>query len=179
MPFELRPEPTPTLKPEENYLQSTWERSVYPLADKFGITMHLPTVSPQPHTHLAFEGFQYAKEHGKGDAYNHAMFSAFFQKSENIGQIDILTRIAGEIALDTEQFKKALVSRKYKDAHQAALKHAYEEAAINVVPTFIIGKRRLEGLYSEDTLRRIIDEELKKQPIQLDEEGISCGIDGC
>ena len=37
MPFELRPYPEPTLRPEGEYLRSAWERSVYPLAARLGV----------------------------------------------------------------------------------------------------------------------------------------------
>src|SRR5258707_5098107 len=71
MPFELRPEPKPTLRPEGESLQRAWSQSVYPIARRMGVPIVLPPVSPQPHTHLAFEGYQYAREHGKGNEYNH------------------------------------------------------------------------------------------------------------
>lgn len=35
-PFELRPYPVPTLRPEEPYLPDIWKRSVYPTAEKAG-----------------------------------------------------------------------------------------------------------------------------------------------
>ena len=52
MPFELRPEPHPTLRPEGDYLQRAWSQSVYPSARRIGVPITLPPVSPQPHTHL-------------------------------------------------------------------------------------------------------------------------------
>src|SRR5436190_12364789 len=58
MPFELRPEPQPTLRPEGDYLQRAWLQSVYPIARRMGVPIKLPALSPQPHTHLAFEGYQ-------------------------------------------------------------------------------------------------------------------------
>jgi predicted DsbA family dithiol-disulfide isomerase len=61
VPFELRPEPHPTLRPEGDYLQRAWRQSVYPIARRMGVPINLPPVSPPPHTHLAFEGYQYAK----------------------------------------------------------------------------------------------------------------------
>jgi predicted DsbA family dithiol-disulfide isomerase len=59
-----------------------------------------PPVSPQPHTHLAFEGYQYAKQYGKGNEYNHRVLEAFFVEGQDIGQIDVLTRRAGEVGLN-------------------------------------------------------------------------------
>jgi predicted DsbA family dithiol-disulfide isomerase len=130
MPFELRPEPHPTLRPEGDYLQRAWSQSVYPIARRMGVPINLPPVSPQPHTHLAFEGFQYAKEHGKGNEYNHRVSQAFFVEGQDIGQTDVLTKLAGEVGLDEKEFEEALRTRKYREAHRRALRHAYEEAVI-------------------------------------------------
>src|SRR5947208_3604901 len=118
MPFELRPEPHPTLFPEGDYLQRAWQQSVYPLAQRMGVPITLPQVSPQPHTHLAFEGYQYAKEHGKGNEYNHRVLEAFFVESQDIGSIDVLTKLASEVGLDKKDFEQALQSRKYREVHQ-------------------------------------------------------------
>src|SRR5262249_34863894 len=136
MPFELRPAPHPTLRPEGDYLRRAWAQSVYPLAEHLGVKIVLPRVAPQPHTHLAFEGYQYAGEQGQGNAYNRRVLEAFFQEGQDIGRQDVLTRLAGEVGLDEKEFKEALETRKYRPAHQRALHQAYQEARINSVPTF-------------------------------------------
>ncbi|MDC3414691.1 DsbA family protein [Aquibacillus sp. 3ASR75-11] len=179
MPFELRPYPNETLKPEGEYLQNTWQTSVYPLAKKFEVDIVLPNVSPQPYTHLAFEGFQFAKENGKAEAYNHRMFQAFFQEHQNIGDIEILTNLAGEIGLDKEKYRSVLEERKYKQAHQAVLEHAANEANITAVPTMIIGDQTLRGLHDAPDIAKVIDEEQSKQPTISFEQGMACGPDGC
>jgi predicted DsbA family dithiol-disulfide isomerase len=158
MPFELRPEPHPTLRPEGDYLQRAWQQSVYPIARRLGVPIQLPPVSPQPHTHLPFEGYQYAREHGKGNDYNHRVLRAFFVEGQDIGSIDVLTKLAGEVGLDEQEFGEALRTRKYRQAHQQALHHAYQEAGITGVPAFFIGRHRLEGLQSQGTLERAIEE---------------------
>jgi predicted DsbA family dithiol-disulfide isomerase len=163
MPFELRPFPTPTLEPEGDYLQNGWRNNVYPTAERFGVKIVLPRVSPQPYTHLAFEGFQFAKENGKGNEYNHRILKAFFQEEKDIGEVDVLTDLAIEIGLNGEEFRRSLETRKYKEAHQKALQHSYEEAKIRAVPTFIIGDTVLPGLYSRETLEQVIEEEIQKQ----------------
>jgi predicted DsbA family dithiol-disulfide isomerase len=160
MPFELRPEPHPTLRPEGDYLRRAWQQSVYPLAQRMGVPIKLPTVSPQPHTHLAFEGFQYAREHGKGNEYNLRMLEAFFVEDRDIGDIRVLTKLAGEVGLDEEEFAEALRSRKYRGAHQQALRHAYEEAGVTGVPMFVIGDQVLTGLHDRARLEAVIEEEL-------------------
>ena len=161
MPFELRPYPNPALEPEGEYLQNAWIQSIYPMAERLGVPIVLPNVSPQPHTHLAFEGYQYAKEQGKGNDYNDRMLRAFFQEEQNIGDIDVLTKLAGEIGLNQVQYRNALETRKYKEVHQAALKEAYG-TNITAVPAFIIGDTQVAGLRTKEDFEKIINEEMSK-----------------
>jgi predicted DsbA family dithiol-disulfide isomerase len=160
MPFELRPEPHPTLHPEGEYLQRAWTQSVYPIARRMGVPIVLPPVSPQPHSHLAFEGYQYAREHEKGNDYNHRVLKAFFVEGRDIGDIGVLTKLAGEVGLDEREFEDALRSRKYREAHRRALRHAYEDQDVTGVPLFVIGGHILTGLQDRETLEAVIDEEL-------------------
>ncbi|GAA3006746.1 hypothetical protein GCM10020229_18110 [Kitasatospora albolonga] len=108
MPFELRPHPTPTLRPEDAYLPAVWARSVYPMARRMGVDITLPTVSPQPYTRLAFEGYQYAAEHGRAAEYTPRLLRAFFQENRDIGRTEVLADIAAELGLDAEGFTRAL-----------------------------------------------------------------------
>src|SRR5262245_20963470 len=160
MPFELRPHPNPTLRPEGDYLQRAWQQSVYPIARRMGVPITLPEVSPQPHTHLAFEGYQYAREHGKGNDYNHRVLEAFFVEGQDIGQIDVLTKLAGEVGLNQHEFEETLRTRRYREAHRKALRHAYEEAGVTGVLMFVIGGQVLTGLQDRQTLEAAIEEEM-------------------
>jgi predicted DsbA family dithiol-disulfide isomerase len=162
MPFELRPEPHPTLRPGGDYLRRAWQQSVYPIARQMGVPISLPPVSPQPHTHLAFEGYQFAKDHGKGNDYNHRVLKAFFVEGQDIGQIGVLTKLAGEVGLDQEEFEEALHTRKYREAHRQALRHDYGEAGVTGVPKFVIGNQALTGLRDRETLEAVIEEELTR-----------------
>ena len=152
MPFELRPEPTPTLRPEDDYLQSGWAQSVYPLAAQMGIEIKLPDVSPQPYSRLAFEGHLFAEANGLSREYTHRMFTAFFRESHDIGDIDVLTSLAEEVGLDATNFRAALHEGTYAEMHQALLKQAYEEVQVTAVPSFLIGNRLLRGLADQDAL---------------------------
>lgn len=158
MPFELRPEPHETLRPEGDYLRRAWQQRVYPIARRMGVPINLPPVSPQPHTHLAFEGYQFAREHGKGNEYNHRVLTAFFVEGRDIGDIDVLAVIAGEVGLDRTAFETALRERTYREVHRRALRHAYEEAGVTGVPLFVIGDRVLSGLQDKETLEAVIEE---------------------
>lgn len=178
MPFELRPAPYPKIDPwnEPDKLNS-WDAFILPTAEKLGLDMRLPRVSPHPYTYLAFEGYQFAQEQGKGNAYMNRVFAAFFQEEQNIEDIEVLTKLAGEVELDTGAFREALASRQYREAHQEAIKHAYEEARITAVPTFIIGDQVIQGLASKERLAQAIEREASKQPAQSI-EGLQCNVDG-
>ena len=163
MPFELRPSPARRLRPEDDYLQSAWTGSVYPLAKQMGVAMVLPRISPQPYSHLAFEGYQHALEHGKANAYNFRVFEAFFQEEKDIGETEVLSQLAADIGLDPDSFQKDLDARKYREVHQQALHHAYHEARISAVPTFHIGELVLRGLQSKENLEKAIMLQMKKK----------------
>lgn len=150
-PFELRPWPTPTLRPEDDYLQSVWPRSVYPLAARHGVQLRLPSVSPQPHTGLAWEGYQFARAHGRGPDYNDRVLRAFFQDDLDIGDPAVLARLAGEVGLDAEAFRQALDERRYREAHQYALAEA-QALGVSAVPAFLIGDRFLAGVQPREAL---------------------------
>jgi predicted DsbA family dithiol-disulfide isomerase len=161
MPFELRPYPTPTLRPEGEYLQNAWSNSVYPIAARMGVEIRLPTVSPQPYTRLAFEGLEFAKEHDAADAYNSAVMKAFFQQNQDIGDLDILTTIAAGVGLDLSEFEQALEVGTYAERHQALLRQAYEDEGVTGVPLFMIGNRVLMGLQSREAIEATVDKELE------------------
>jgi predicted DsbA family dithiol-disulfide isomerase len=106
------------------------------------------------------------------------MFRAFFQEEQNIGDINVLTKLAGEIGLNADEYKEALKMGKYKETHQKALEHAYQKK-IHTVPTFEIGDTTIAGVRSKKTLERLIHEELEKQKTNAIPAEASCGIDGC
>ncbi|MGW4650493.1 DsbA family oxidoreductase [Kitasatospora sp. NPDC004289] len=176
MPFELRPHPTPTLRPEDAYLPAVWARSVYPMARRMGVDITLPTVSPQPYTRLAFEGYQYAAEHGRAAEYTPRLLRAFFQENRDIGRTEVLADIAAELGLDAEEFTRALAEGSYTEAHREALRTA-EAYRISVAPTLIIGERhRIEGVATAAQIRKAV---LDVQAEQAVASGAACGIDGC
>jgi len=156
-PFELRPFPVPTLKVEDEYLPSIWKQSVYPLAKKLGVDIILPKISPQPRTTKAFEAFAYAEECGLGGEFSVAVMEAFFQQGKNIGDVDVLAELGEEIGLKRKMIKTALETNLYKAQHQRALRQAYDEEKITVVPTIIIGERKYQGFPTKNWLINALD----------------------
>ena len=80
-------------------------------------------------------------------------------EGRDIGDITVLTNLAGEVGLDQKEIEEALRTRKCREAHRRALQHAYEEAGVTGVPMFVIGKQVLTGLQDKETLEEVIREE--------------------
>lgn len=138
-PLELRPAPVPTLRPEDDYLPRIWNDIVYPMADRVGIPVRLPSVSPQPRTEKAFLVLQLAHERNIAEAYSHAMFQAFFQDDRNIGDEEVIVDIASSLGLEETSVREAIASPERRRQHQADLAYATETMRITAVPGIIIG----------------------------------------
>lgn len=89
--YELCSEPVPTLDPDGEYLHRVWNASVYPLAARLGMAMRLPLV--QPRSRLAHEAVHRARGQGRFEDYNRALFRAFFERGEDIGQEKCWSRL--------------------------------------------------------------------------------------
>ena len=158
MPFELRPYPTPTLKPEDEYLPRVWKASVYPMAERLGAPIQLPTVSPQPYTRKAFLGLQYAKQQGKGNEYTTAVMKAFFQQNLNIGEDQVLKNILANLGLNPAELDEFVNSPQANAQHDADLHYA-KQLGIQAVPSLAVGKQFFSGVPSVQALRDAIQRE--------------------
>lgn len=156
-PFELRPAPQPTLKPEDPYLPSVWQSSVYPMAERLGVPIQLPSISPQPRTAKAFELLMMAQDQGLDNAYSLRVLRAFFQEDRDIGQPEVLVELAAEVGLDPDEARKALENGTYVQRYHEAQRHALEDMQITSVPTIVVGKQIFRGTPTVDALRQAID----------------------
>ena len=73
--------------------------------------------------------------------------SALLQQSRDIGSAGVLAEIAKEVGLDAAALQAALQEGAYRDRVQQLLQTAYGRVGVTAVPTMIIGRQRLEGLY--------------------------------
>lgn len=157
MPFELRPFPTPTLRPEDDYLPRVWKASVYPMAERLGVSIQLPTVSPQPYTRMAFLGLQYAKQQGKGNEYTLDVMRAFFQHDQNIGEAAVLKGILDRLGLHPSGLDEFVNSPQANARHDADLARA-RQLGIQAVPSILVGQQLFSGVPGVHTLRDAIEQ---------------------
>lgn len=109
--FELRPDPVPTLDPDGEYLHTVWNRSVYPMAERLGMRIKLPSV--QPRSRNAFQAVAFARDAGRFDAMHLALFRGFFEQGRDIGDSAELLSLAAECRLDRDALQAALEDGRY------------------------------------------------------------------
>lgn len=156
--FELRSEPEPTLRPEDPYLSSVWERSVYPLARHLGVPIRLPSISPQPRTDKAFELLAMAQDEQRDHAYSMRVLRAFFQEDVDIGKPEQLIKLAAEAGMDAHKARYALDNGTYRQRYLEGQRHARKDMQITCVPTIVVGKRVFRGTPALEELRQAIDQ---------------------
>lgn len=156
-PFELRPDPVPTLRPEDEYLPRVWRDVVLPMAARVGVPVRLPSVSPQPRTEKAFLVLQLAREKGCADAYSRAVFQAFFQEDRDIGDEAVLVEVAGAVGLKAEDVRDALMSPARRRRHRTDLAHAGQAVGITAVPAVVANGALLQGVPSIALLKEAVD----------------------
>ena len=147
--FELRPQPVLTLDPDGEYLWQTWHGSVYPLAQRLEVTIRMPPL--QPRSRLAHEAAAWARLRGDFDAMNAAIFRAFFERGEDIGDAEVLARLAPAGA----DLRRALTAHEFLPD---VLRDEERAAAIGLsgVPAFICGRNYLVGVQPADALEQLV-----------------------
>lgn len=163
-PFELRPDPVPTLCPEDDYLPRVWKASVYPMANRLGVPMTLPSISPQPRTEKAFMVLQLAQEQGLAEAYSEAMFVAFFQDDRDIGEDEVIIDVATSVGLPRAEVVEALHSEERRAQQRADQDYAVRVVGIDAVPGIVVDGQVLRGVPSAARLKKVVDQIASDRP---------------
>jgi len=150
--FELRPEGIELPEKSSKYIAKA-KAGIEALGQKYGLRMTFNDKSK--HSRLALEGSKFAEEHGLGNEYHDAAFTAQFQEQRNINDLSVLSDLAGQIGLDQEEFKQAVVTRKYEHAVSQDVEEA-QRLGIQSVPCFIVDGRALHGAQSYEALEKFL-----------------------
>ena len=152
--FELRPEPVPLLDPDGAYLVSAWQNHVYPLAARLKMPLKKPPI--QTRSRLAHEAAKWAGEQGCFEAYNIAIFRAFFEHGRDIGDIAILRDLAASLSLDPEALEDSLEKGAFTPMVLADGDEA-RRVGVRAVPAFAADGRVLAaGVQTAQRLRELL-----------------------
>lgn len=178
-PFELTEEPKERVDTYNDPVRREHYKILVEPCRQMEIDMKLPpNIVPRPYTRLAFEGWFFAAERGKGDEYNDAVYNGYFIDERDIGDIDVLADIAQSVGLDGGELRRALEAGTYTKREKEAVSFAKNTLRARSVPTIYINgeKIRLEE-YTAEEMERIL---LKESVTSPDDGSVSgCGEDGC
>ncbi len=100
---------------------------------------------------------KWAEEKGKGDAFHHAAFHAYFAEGKNIAKMDVLTDLAEAAGLSGQEARRVLEEGRYRAAVDADWNRS-RELGVTAVPTFILDGRRLVGAQSYEALVKLLED---------------------
>ena len=116
---------------------------------------------PQPlmsNSRQAMEGGEFARQHGRYDAYHEAVFQAFFTDCRDIGDRAVILDLARAAGLDAAGLGTELESGVYLPRLQETTREA-KSHGISAAPTFIIdGYGIITGAQPIDTFRTALRE---------------------
>ena len=107
-------------------------------AREAGIEMIAPPLVAN--TMKAHEATEFAKERGQLRRFQRAVFAAYWEAGENIGDDEVLCRLAADCGLEADALREALADGRYR--RQVEEQMAWARAAgLGGVPTFIFNDR--------------------------------------
>jgi predicted DsbA family dithiol-disulfide isomerase len=134
-------------------------------AKESGIEMIAPPVVAN--TFKAHEATEFAAEHGRTAEFHRAVFAAYWERGENIGEVEVLCGLAAGCGLDPEALRLALADGRYRQRVEEQMAWA-RDAGLGGVPTVIFNERfAIVGAQDyevfADVARRIQRGELKAE----------------
>lgn len=112
---------------------------------------------------LAQELGKWAEDQGRGDAFHHAVFLAYFQRGENIARQTVLLQTCSAVGLDPVAAEAVLDQRSYREAVDQDWQRS-RRMGITAVPTFVLNGQQLVGAQSYAALEgMVLSSEVRKR----------------
>ena len=164
-PLELTEEPNPRVDTCHDEKRKAHYQVLVEPCRQMGLDMKLPpNVCPRPYTRLAFEGYFYAQEQGRGEVYGDKVYRAYFIDEKDIGDRQVLGDLAAQSGLDREDFLQALEDGIYGPEEKKAVTYSRQELKVEVIPTiYINGKQISLETYTKEEMTGILRQFAKKE----------------
>ena len=159
LPFELHPEAPPEGIPRDVYFgrgRSLQMRShMESIAESVGLTMRQRDVIIN--SRRALGAAEFAREHGRFEEMHHALFKAHWEAGGKLEDIDDLVRIGGDVGLEADDLRSAIVNDRYAGVIDENRRLA-TSAGINAIPAHVFGRRYLVmGAQPYEVLKQVVD----------------------
>ena len=123
-----------------------------------GIAFDFKAITRRPNTLDAHRLMRWAQGQGLGTACAEKLFIAYMEHGEDIGDPEILVRIAGEIGLDADLTRDLLASDEDKTDVQNEILF-FRGLGVSGVPTFIYGgQAAVQGAQPPEQHRKVLAE---------------------
>jgi predicted DsbA family dithiol-disulfide isomerase len=154
--YELRPTGSPPIPPEYLARIEATRPRLYKMArEQYGLELNRGPMGI--HSRAALIGAKYAEAQGKGPLYHDAVFRAYWQRANNIGDVEVLAEIAQAIGLDRGAFLTALNDEQYNAQVEADVEQAYYYG-LTGVPALVFGERYLvSGAQPYEVLQQVVE----------------------
>jgi predicted DsbA family dithiol-disulfide isomerase len=154
--YELRPKGSPPIPPEYLARIKAGQPRLLQLArDQYGLELN-----PGPmglSSRSALIGAKVAETQGKNAAYHDAVFRAYWQRANNIGDVEVLAEIAHSIGLERTAFLVAMSDATYEAQVEADIEQAYQYG-LTGVPALIFNSRYLvSGAQPFEVLKQVVE----------------------
>jgi predicted DsbA family dithiol-disulfide isomerase len=93
-----------------------------------------------PSSRRAHECTEFARAHGKLDAFHHGVLERYWSKGEDLSDWAVLRAAAVDAGLDADAMQAEVSAGKWKPVVQESLGEA-SELGVSAVPTFIVGNK--------------------------------------
>lgn len=115
-------------------------------------------------SHLALEAAEFAAEHGQTLEFHRAMFKAYFEDLADIGDVDVIARVAVSCGLSEAELREALANGKYRADVDEGIQWA-QEVGVTAVPTFVLGEKYgIVGAQELPAFEEVLQNKLGRSP---------------
>jgi len=138
-------------------VMSAQRQQMIDLASSLGINLTYGEGRRIYNTFNAHRILHWAREQGKQNAFNLALFKAYFEQGFNPSDPEVLMDTARDLSLDAGEVKEILESNKYINEVRAE-QNTYTSMGIQGVPTFIVNnKYPVTGAQDATVLAQMFD----------------------
>jgi predicted DsbA family dithiol-disulfide isomerase len=93
------------------------------------------------YSHLALEAAEFAFQYSTDPwGFHKRLFKAYFEELLDLGDIDVLVRLAEESGIDGASLRQALVDRRYEAAIDEGIAWS-RSIGVTAIPTFVFNQR--------------------------------------
>jgi len=164
--FDLRPDTPPQGvprqdKPGEQKIGKPVDGHLGELANEAGLTMIRAGMTP--YTRPAMAACEYAKTAGKFDELHLALFKAYWERGENLGDTAVLQAAAASVGMDPAALAEALAGGAYAGQVQEQMDWAHS-IGITGIPAFVVDDRYLlVGAQPYAVFKQLMDRVLEER----------------